>query len=52
MSKTLNVTTIQLKNGTRANWTSINPVLAKGELGLESDTAHFKFGDGVSTWTA
>lgn len=52
MSKTLNVTTLQLKNGTRANWTSINPVLAKGELGLESDTAHFKFGDGVSAWTA
>ena len=51
MAKTLNVT-LQLKNGTAANWTSINPILAKGEIGLESDTAHFKFGDGVNTWTA
>lgn len=50
MSKTLKVSTLQLKNGTRANWASINPVLAKGELGLESDTAHFKFGDGVNDW--
>lgn len=42
---------IQLKNDTAANWTSNNPVLLKGELGLEMDTLKFKFGDGVSTWT-
>lgn len=51
MSKTLSNVKLQLKNGTKANWASINPVLAKGELGLESDTAHFKFGDGVNAWT-
>jgi len=51
MGKTLSNVTLQLKNGTKANWASINPTLAKGELGLESDTAHFKFGDGVNTWT-
>lgn len=42
---------IQLKNDTAANWTSNNPVLLKGELGLEIDTLKFKFGDGVSTWS-
>lgn len=51
MTKALSNVTLQLKNGTKANWTSINPVLAKGELGLESDAAHFKFGDGVNAWT-
>lgn len=50
MAKTLNVT-LQVKNGTAANWTSNNPILAKGEIGLENDTAHFKFGDGVNTWS-
>jgi hypothetical protein len=49
MSKTLQAT-LQIKNGTKANWISQNPVLAKGEPGLEIDTAHFKFGDGVSEW--
>lgn len=43
---------IQLKNDTAANWASNNPVLLKGELGLEIDTLKFKFGDGVSTWTS
>jgi hypothetical protein len=51
MAKTLNVT-LQVKNGTAANWASSDPILAKGEIGLESDTAHFKFGDGVNTWSA
>ena len=50
MSKTLSNVTLQLKNGTAANWTTANPVLAKGELGLESDRAHFKFGDGITSW--
>ncbi len=41
---------LQLKNDTAARWAQYNPVLAKGELGLEVDTAKFKFGDGVTTW--
>lgn len=43
---------IQLRRGTAAQWTSANPVLAQGELGVELDTLKFKFGDGTSTWTA
>lgn len=37
---------------TSANWTSANPVLLAGEMGIESDTHKFKFGDGVTAWTS
>jgi hypothetical protein len=43
---------IQFRNDTAANWTSANPILAVGELGLESDTGQFKIGNGSQTWTA
>ena len=42
---------IQLRNDTAANWTSADPVLAQGEMGLESDTRLFKIGDGVNNWS-
>lgn len=42
----------QLRRGTAAQWTSANPVLAAGEIGLETDTNQFKVGNGSSTWTA
>ena len=45
-------TQIQLRRGTAANWTSVNPVLAIGEMGLETDTGKFKVGNGSSAWTA
>lgn len=41
---------IALRNDTAANWTSANPVLLKGEMGIEIDTNKFKIGDGTSTW--
>lgn len=41
---------ILIKNGTAAKWTAQNPVLGKGEMGLETDTRKFKFGDGVKKW--
>lgn len=43
-------TKILLRNDTKAEWASVNPVLGKGELGIESDTRLFKFGDGVTAW--
>lgn len=46
------ITTIKLRRGTAAQWTSANPVLAAGEMGLESDTQRSKFGDGVTAWTS
>lgn len=45
-------TQIQLRRGTAANWTSVNPTLAIGEMGLETDTGKFKVGTGVAVWTA
>ena len=45
-------TKILLRNDTKANWTSANPVLGKGEIGIETDTRLFKFGDGTTNWNA
>ena len=42
---------IQLRRDTGANWNSVNPVLAAGEIGYETDTIRFKIGDGTSTWS-
>lgn len=45
-------TVIQLRNDTAASWTSNNPTLAQGEMGLETDTNRFKFGDGSTAWNS
>ena len=42
---------IQIRRDTTTNWTSINPILAEGELGLDIDLDKFKIGNGVDTWT-
>lgn len=43
---------IQLRRDTATNWTSANPVLAAGEIGLETDTDQFKVGDGTTAWSS
>lgn len=43
-------TKIQLRRDSAANWASVNPTLAEGELGIELDTGTFKFGDGSTAW--
>lgn len=43
---------IALRNDTAANWTSANPVLLKGEIGIEIDTNKFKVGDGTTNWVS
>lgn len=40
------------RKGTAAEWSSVNPVLRLGELGVETDTGLLKVGDGTSPWTA
>lgn len=35
---------------TAAIWEYVNPILIEGEMGIESDTKLFKFGDGVTPW--
>ncbi len=41
---------IQIRRDSAANWSSANPVLANGEIGLEMDTKKLKVGDGVTAW--
>lgn len=36
---------------TSAQWSNANPVLMSGEMGVESDTQKYKFGDGVTRWS-
>lgn len=43
-------TLIQLRRDTAANWSSNNPILSSGEVGIATDLQQFKIGDGVSTW--
>lgn len=39
-----------LKNDTSANWTSNNPILLKGEIGIATDLNKIKIGDGTKNW--
>jgi hypothetical protein len=42
---------IQVRRGVAADWTSVNPILAAGEMGYETDTNKFKFGNGTGAWS-
>lgn len=42
----------QQKIDTATNWTTNNPTLLAGELGIESDTGLMKIGDGSTAWTS
>ena len=44
--------TIKLRRGTAAQWSSSNPILSDGEVGLETDTRKFKVGNGSGQWTS
>lgn len=46
------LTTFKLRRDTAANWTSVNPTLAAGEPGLETDTLKVKYGDGATAWNS
>jgi hypothetical protein len=41
---------IQSRRGTADQWTSANPILAVAEMGFETDTRKFKYGDGLTAW--
>jgi hypothetical protein len=44
---------IQMRRGSASQWSSAgNPVLAPGEIGIDTDTWRFKIGDGVKSWDA
>jgi hypothetical protein len=48
----MTTTTIQLKRDTAAIWTSVNRVLADGEIGIEKDTGKWKRGNGTTPWNS
>ncbi len=41
---------IKLRRGTAAQWAAVNPILAIGEPGLETDTLKIKYGNGIAAW--
>jgi len=43
---------IQLRRGTASAWSTVNPILVEGEVGLESDTNKMKVGDGTTAWNS
>jgi hypothetical protein len=43
---------IQHRNDTASNWTAVNPILAQGEIGIETDTRLQKVGDGILPWNS
>lgn len=43
---------IQIRRGTASQWTAANPILAEGELGLETDTTRIKIGNGSTAWNS
>ena len=42
--------TIAFRRDSASDWTSANPTLLVGELGIETDTLKIKVGDGTSAW--
>lgn len=42
---------MQQRRGTAEQWDLIDPILASGEFGFETDTGKFKIGDGIQVWS-
>jgi hypothetical protein len=40
----------QFRRGTSTEWTTANPVLAEGEVGVDLTQSRFKIGDGTTAW--
>jgi hypothetical protein len=45
-------TTIQVRRDSASTWASVNPTLADGELGFETDTGKVKIGTGSTAWNS
>lgn len=44
--------TIKLRRGTTSQWSTANPVLAPGEIGVDTTLNQFKIGDGATAWSS
>ena len=49
MNNPLNIRIVS-RNDTSNNWENADPILLKGEIGIEIDTNRIKIGDGVKSW--
>ena len=49
MKKPLNLRIVS-RNDISSKWDEVNPILLKGEIGIEIDTNKMKIGDGVLAW--
>ena len=43
---------LQFRRGTATEWSNTNPVLASGEMGIETGTNLFKIGNGSTAWNS
>jgi hypothetical protein len=43
---------ILFRRDSAASWTSLNPTLSTGEIGLETDTSKLKLGNGSTAWNS
>lgn len=46
------IANIRVRRDTAANWATVNPTLALGEPGIETDTRAIKVGTGSTAWNA
>jgi hypothetical protein len=42
---------IQLRRDTKANWEQYDPIIAAGEIAVQTDTYQIKTGDGLKKWS-
>lgn len=50
MAEVILNTKCQQRNDTAVNWVLVNPILLRGELGIELDTGKIKIGNGSTPW--
>lgn len=43
---------IKLRRGEAGDWTTVDPILLEGEIGVETDTLKAKYGDGTTAWSS
>lgn len=43
---------IQIRGDLASAWSTVNPVLAEREIGIETDTRYFKIGNGTLAWNS
>jgi hypothetical protein len=52
MAKTVDKVKIKIRRDTSTNWSTNNPVLRDGEIGLDTTVNKIKIGDGTTAWNS